>query len=62
MERDQAIRLMQDLPPAHGGKEGSICSSPRDFPPAIKVDGGNPPQSIDRFEARSRARAWSAPS
>src|ERR1700678_2194813 len=45
MEREQAIRLMQDLLRRMVEKKGSDLFSPAGFPPAIKVDGEIRPQS-----------------
>ena len=45
MERDQAIRLMQDLLRRMVEKKGSDLFITAGFPPAIKVDGEIRPQS-----------------
>ena len=45
MERDQAIRLMQDLLRRMVEKKGSDLFITAGFPPAIKIDGEIRPQS-----------------
>ena len=45
MEREQAIRLMQDLLRRMVEKKGSDLFITAGFPPAIKVDGEIRPQS-----------------
>jgi len=45
MERDQAIKLMQDLLKRMVEKKGSDLFIPSGFPPAIKIDGEIRPQS-----------------
>ena len=45
MERDQAIRLMQDLLRRMVDKKGSDLFITAGFPPAIKIDGEIRPQS-----------------
>ena len=62
MDRDQAIKLMQDLLRRMVDKKGSDLFITSGFPPAIKIDGEIRPQS-DRILTRpSRARRWCAPS
>src|ERR687889_1865867 len=45
MEREQAIKLMQDLLRRLGDRKGSDLFITSGFPPAIKVDGEIRPQS-----------------
>ncbi|MDB5887327.1 MAG: type pili twitching motility protein PilT, partial [Rhodocyclales bacterium] len=45
MERDQAIKFMQDLLKLMTSKKGSDLFVTAGFPPAIKVDGKIVPQS-----------------
>ena len=55
MERDQAIRLMQDLLRRMVDKKGSDLFITAGFPPAIKVDGEIRPQSDRSLSAEQSA-------
>ena len=55
MERDQAIKLMQDLLRGMVNKKGSDLFITANFPPAIKVDGVIQPVSQTPLTAAQRA-------
>jgi Tfp pilus assembly ATPase PilU len=56
MERDQAIRLMQDLLRRMVEKKGSDLFITAGFPPAIKIDGEIRPQSDRTLSPEQRIR------
>ena len=62
MDRDQAIKLMQDLLRRVVEKKASDLFITAGFPPAIKVDGEIRPQIGARADRRAVARRWCAPS
>ena len=62
MDRDQAIKLMQDLLRRVVEKKASDLFITAGFPPAIKVDGEIRPQTRARADAPSSRRSWCAPS
>ena len=55
MDRDQAIKLMQDLLRRMVDKKGSDLFITAGFPPAIKVDGEIKPQSDRPLSAEQSA-------
>ena len=55
MERDQAVRLTQNLLKKMVDNNGSDLFITSDFPPAIKIDG-----TIRPFADRPLKRKWSA--
>ncbi len=61
MDRDQAIKLMQDLLRRVTEKKASDLFITAGFPPAIKIDGEVRPQS-DRALTPEQSATWSAPS
>jgi len=60
MDREQSIRLMQDLLRGWWRRRARTCHH-GGLSPAIKIDGEIRPQS-DRSLSANRARAWYAPS
>ena len=61
MEREQAIKLMQDLLHRMVDRKGSDLFITAGFPPAIKVDGEISRRLTSRCHP-SRVRCWCAPS
>ena len=62
MDRDQAIKLMQDLLRRVTEKKASDLFITAGFPPAIKIDGEIRPQMRARAHAPSSPPPWCAPS
>ena len=62
MDREQAIKLMQDLLRRVVERKASDLFITAGFPPAVKIDGEIRPQTERRAAPASSRRCWCAPS